>query len=81
MDAYLTDGTRGIPKLTAFDSQGRELFRWGPRPKPAVELFRRFKEEEVPGPELREKLHLWYAKNRGRALEEELVDLLAAHNS
>lgn len=81
MDAYLTDGTRGIPKLTAFDSQGRELFRWGPRPKPAAELFRRLEDEGVQGPELREQLHLWYAKNRGRALAEELVDLLAAHNS
>ena len=78
MDAYLTNGTRGIPKLVAFDLRGRELFQWGPRPKPAAELFQRLKDRGIPGPELREQLHRWYAKNRGRALEGELVDLLAA---
>jgi hypothetical protein len=78
MDAYLTNGTRGIPKLVAFDLQGRELFRWGPRPKPAVGLFRRLKDEGIPTSELREQLHLWYAKNHGKALEAEFADLLAA---
>src|SRR5512132_1860259 len=39
MDAYLTDGKRSIPKLVAFDKEQRELFRWGPRPRPAQELF------------------------------------------
>lgn len=77
IDAYLTDGTRGIPRLVAFDLQGRELFRWGPRPKPAAELFRRLKDDGIAGPDLREQLHNWYAKNRGKAVEEEFVELLA----
>lgn len=78
MDAYLTDGTRGIPKLVAFDLQGRELFRWGPRPGPAAELFRQLKGAGTPVEELREKLHRWYARNRGRALENEFAELLRA---
>jgi hypothetical protein len=78
MDAYLTHGARGIPILAAFDSQGRELFRWGPRPKPAAELFHRLKDEGIPVPELREQLHRWYAKNRGQALEDEFVAILTA---
>lgn len=32
MDRYLTNGSRSIPKLVAFDEDGAELFQWGPRP-------------------------------------------------
>src|ERR1035438_4306908 len=28
MDHYLTNGTRSIPKLVAFDNEGNELFQW-----------------------------------------------------
>ncbi len=76
MDSYLTNGTRGIPKLVAFDSQGGELFRWGPRPQAAARLFGDLLESGVPVQDVREKLHLWYAKDRGRALEREFVALL-----
>jgi hypothetical protein len=76
MEAYLTNGTRSIPKLVAFDAQGRELFRWGPRPQPAAELFSRLRESGGPSEDVRRKLHLWYARNRGRALEEEFLALL-----
>ncbi len=32
MDHYLTNGTRSIPKLIAFNEDGKELFLWGARP-------------------------------------------------
>lgn len=76
VDQYLTDGTRGIPKLVAFDPQGNELFRWGPRPQPAVELFRQLRAVGTPTEDLRRKLHLWYARNHGRALEGEFCKIL-----
>jgi hypothetical protein len=78
MDAYLTNGTRSIPKLVAFDWQGRELFQWGPRPQPAVELFHQLKESGAPQEEVMHKLHLWYGRNRGRVLEDEFIALLSA---
>ncbi len=77
MDEYLTEGRRSIPKLVAFDLSGKELFRWGPRPQPAVELFRQLQSREATAEETRRELHLWYARNRGRALEQELIDLLS----
>jgi hypothetical protein len=77
MDAYLTNGTRSIPKLVSFSLEGRELFRWGPRPQPAADLFRRLSDAGVPVEEIRRKLHLWYARNRGRTLEEEFLALLS----
>lgn len=76
MDLYLTQGKRGIPKLVAFSEDGRELFQWGPRPKEAAQLFLeeraagRSKEEIFPN------LHLWYARDHGRAIEREFAELL-----
>ena len=39
MDQYLTGGSRSIPKLVAFSSDGDEQFAWGPRPATARERF------------------------------------------
>ena len=76
MDRYLTNGSRSIPKLVAFDLHGNELFQWGPRPVPAAELFRRMKAECAPVEEIKLKLHLWYGRDHGKALEVEFQNLL-----
>ncbi len=69
MDLYLTNGTRSIPKLVAFNPDGDELFTWGPRPKAAQDLIIQWKSEGIVKPELYEKLHLWYGRNRGKNIE------------
>jgi hypothetical protein len=76
MDRYLTDGKRSIPKLVAFSAAGVELFRWGPRPAEAQELFLRALKEGIPREERLKQLHLWYGGNRGKAIEEEILALL-----
>ena len=76
IDQYLTDGGRGIPKLVAFDSSGNEIFRWGPRPREAAELFRREKAAGNEKPRILEKLHLWYGRDRGKMIDGEFVELL-----
>ncbi len=76
MDQFLTNGTRSIPILIAFDINGNKLFRWGARPKVVQELFLQWKAEGIVGPELYEKLHLWYARNKGQAIESEFLDIL-----
>lgn len=76
MDLYLTNGTRSIPKLIAFDEDGDELFQWGPRPKEAQELVARLKAEGKTKEEFLEQLHLWYGRNRGKELEKEILQLL-----
>ncbi len=45
MDQYLTNGTRSIPKLIAFNEDGKELFRWGARPAAAKQLINELKEK------------------------------------
>ncbi|MFA6597974.1 MAG: thioredoxin family protein [Ignavibacteriaceae bacterium] len=77
MDRYLTNGTRSIPILISFDAEGNELFRWGPRPKEAQQLVTRLKNEGMEHDAFVEQLHLWYAKNKGVALEMEFKKLLS----
>lgn len=76
MDRYLTNGARSTPKLVAFDSSGKELFQWGPRPKPARELIRELKSLGVEKEQMYEKLHLWYGRDKGTTLEKEFIELL-----
>ncbi len=76
MDQYLTNGkSRSIPKLVAFNNNGDELFVWGPRPKEAEELLQKLKDEGLQKEIFVEKLHLWYGRNRGKALENEFTEI------
>jgi hypothetical protein len=76
MDLYLTDGKRGVPLLVAFDGEGNEMFRWGPRPKPAQVVFEEAKAAGLEKPELLAKMHLFYGRDRGRAVEAEFLRLV-----
>lgn len=78
MDQYLTNGARSIPKLVAFNAAGEELFTWGSRPASAKALVLEQKSQGIPMEIWEEKLHLWYARNRGQELETELLAQLTA---
>lgn len=77
MDRYLTNGTRSIPKLIAFNEMGDELFQWGPRPDEAKNLVMQWKSDGETPDQYNEKLHLWYGRNRGKSLEKEFIKLLS----
>ena len=66
---------RSIPKLVAFDTNGNELFVWGPRPKIAQDLVSQLIAEGYTNKEFNESLHLWYGRNKGKELEKEIVAL------
>ena len=77
MDRYLTNGTsRSIPILVAYTPDGDELFKWGPRPQEGADLFKELKAEGQDKIEINEKLHLWYGRNRGKAIAGEIDALL-----
>lgn len=78
MDRFLTAGTRSIPILVALDDQGGELFRWGPRPAAAQRVVDAARGEGVEKSVLQERLHLFYGRDRGRALDAELAAALGA---
>jgi hypothetical protein len=76
MDCYLTEGKRSIPKLLVLDRHSREvLYTWGPRPPKAAAMVAEFKKENGSlTPAFRQGLQIWYNKNRG---EDILQDLLS----
>ena len=76
MDEFLTDGKRSIPQLVAFDEDGEVCLQWGPRPAAAQKVFDQAKAEGLAKPDLLEKLHLFYGRDRGQALEREFIALL-----
>lgn len=77
MDDYLTNGSRSIPRLVIFDAGGNELIQWGPRPQEAQLVFMECKEAGLAKPEILEKLHLFYGRNRGKALVAEFEKIIA----
>ena len=78
MDAFLTNGSRSIPKLIAVDSQTEEIIgNWGPRPKPATQLVNDFKAEHGHlTPEFKKDLQVWYNRDKGQAIAADLLELL-----
>jgi hypothetical protein len=76
MDLFLTNGTLSIPILIAFDEQWNELFRWGPRTQTARELVSAMKNAGNEKKEINEKLHTWYARDKGNDLVSEISEIL-----
>jgi hypothetical protein len=76
MDRYLTAGKRSIPKLIAWDAEGKELFAWGPRPAGAQAVVDEALAAGLPKEERLERLHLWYGRDRGKGIETELAAVL-----
>jgi hypothetical protein len=79
MDQYLTDGKRSIPVLICLDAEGKEIFRWGSRPALAQNLFLKMKNSTDPTysySEIKEAIHLWYARDRGVAIQNEVAGMM-----
>lgn len=78
MDQYLTHGGRSIPMLICIRQEDfAELGVWGPRPEPAQKLVTDFKANPFgTQEEFVQSLHNWYAKDRGKTIQEEFMHLL-----
>ncbi|MHA7129010.1 thioredoxin family protein [Algoriphagus namhaensis] len=80
MDQYLTNGARSIPMLVAFTRDlSKQLFKWGPRPAYLQERLKQYKIDpkgESPAA-FAEGTHLWYARDKNRSLDQELIQLIA----
>lgn len=81
-DRYYEPGQpRSIPLLIAFDEENNELFKWGARPKYATELLKKLKNDGLSKDEYNKELHLWYGKNKGRDIENEIAELINKSNN
>jgi thiol-disulfide isomerase/thioredoxin len=79
MDAFLTDGTRSIPKLIMIDKNTFTVVHtYGPRPTDAAIYVNRFKAKYGKlTPEFKEDLQHWYNTNKGLNVMEDIVELLS----
>jgi hypothetical protein len=76
IDMFLTNGkSRSIPIFVIIEN-GQVIGKFGPRPAPAQELIDQLKAENSGMDVIKEKLHLWYARDKHKALEEEFVAVL-----
>ncbi|MDO7876700.1 thioredoxin family protein [Hymenobacter sp. ASUV-10] len=77
MDRYLTRGGRAIPKLVVLAADTLiEVAEWGPRPVIAQTLYWELKNQHLPYEDLATALHTWYAKDKTRSTQQELLALL-----
>lgn len=79
MDRYLTNGKRAIPKMICLNkTTGEELVTWGPRPAVMQEKVSEVKSNDpgVAKEEIQKNLHLWYVRDKGRTLQNEIHQLL-----
>lgn len=77
MDAYLTNGSKSIPKLIIMDEFFHELGQWGPRPETAQQMLLDAKSKNIPHDEYVVSIHGWYGKDRGKTLQSEFITLLS----
>ncbi|MCO6494673.1 MAG: thioredoxin family protein [Bacteroidetes bacterium] len=80
INQYLTNGGKAIPIVVVRDENGKDIFRWGPRPKLAQDFFLELKNKGVEMDEVKTQLQLWYNKDKGQALQNEFVHLLSNIN-
>jgi hypothetical protein len=78
MDEFLTNGSCSIPRLIALDSETLEVLgTWGPRPKEIQEVYMNERANpDIENKVASENLHVWYARNKGKAMQEEFIQLL-----
>ncbi len=78
MDEFLTNGSRSIPKLIALNSETLDVLgSWGPRPQGVQQTYLAERANpEIENKKATENLHLWYARNKGKAMQQEFLNLL-----
>ncbi|MGK0638584.1 thioredoxin family protein [Schleiferia thermophila] len=81
MDAYLTNGSRSIPKVIILDTELNELGSWGPRPADAQKLYNRLKSSTSDLNTIIHKLQLWYNRDKGVHTFLEVQEVLKSHSS
>lgn len=79
MDAFLTGGSRSIPKLICVNSETQEVIgNWGPRPHKIQQMVKEYKTQHpnASHDEFVKNLHLWYAKDKGESLQNDFAQLI-----
>ena len=77
MDAFLTNGSRSLPKLIILDKNFELINHWGPRSKAATKVVNDYVQEHGQVDEqLKADLQVWYNNNKGEAILQEIQELM-----
>ncbi len=78
MDLFRTNGTLSIPKLIMLEEKRLEVLNsYGPRPSKATKMVEAYKREHSElSPEFKQDLQLWYNKDKGQNILNDLMELL-----
>ncbi len=78
MNRFLTNGGMSIPKLIAIDDKTHEpIGSWGPRSTNATQLVEDYKAEHGQlTAEFKQDLQIWYNKDKGQSVLEDLLALM-----
>ena len=75
MNAHLTGTSRSIPIVIVYDENFVEKGWWGPRPRPLQEWVLS-EGLALPKPDRYRHIRAWYARDRGRTVVTELLDIM-----
>ena len=77
MNQYLTNGAKSIPVLVCYDAETlTEIWKWGPRPDEAQKMMMDMNAGGVAKEDRIIKIQLWYAENKSKSLQNEILNLL-----
>ncbi len=78
MNLFLTNDAMSIPKLIILNATSKEVLgEWGPRPSIATRMALENKAANgVLKPEFKEKLQIWYNRDKGQDILNDLMELL-----
>lgn len=71
--AYLTNGTKGIPKMVVRDENDNDLFVWGPRPAKAQAFRDHLSAANSTSDTIKQALLQWYKADKGKSLNTEIL--------
>ena len=77
MNQFLTNGSMSIPKLVVLDKEDNVISSWGPRPSIATKMVNDYKEKHGSlDADFKKDLQMWYNKNKGVNIQEDLLAFL-----
>ena len=80
IDRFLTKGSRAIPIFLFFDNDCEFLFKWGPRPLAAQNIFEQFRTQidngEIEKSKVILKIRQFYSRNKGNEASQEILNLI-----
>ncbi len=82
MNEFLTNGSKSIPKLVVLEKKTNKVIgSWGPRSKTAAKLVTDYKEKNGRiDAEFKKQLQIWYNKDKGSNIENEMVEMIERMN-